>query len=219
LFHFYQFLQRGLPVEKAWATLKLSQAFAKSALSKSPVTYFNAVGIVPPYVASRVFARSFAKTIDATDDYPELVLGDPITSMTTDERAFLPPFYVPRPNWQTKLESLTPRPGSWQDDIFKYWQLRKRGKKEEEAWTAIAMTPRNAKLALSTDPPTQNNDSGLVPCIPNGPAKDTVARRVFARSVAKDIDHKDIYNDLRLYAEGTSPPHRAINKAKKRKRR
>jgi hypothetical protein len=187
-----------LSLEDAWAKLNLSPEFAKAALSRGPVRYNNSVGAIPPQLASRVFARSIAKSIDPDDDYPDLTIGPDITSMTTEERSFRPPGYTPRADWKTKLESLTPAAGSWQKDLRDYWELRKSGRKEHEAWAAVAMSPQNAKLALSTEAPTPGNESGLIPCTLDGDNKDTVARRVFARSVAKTIDPNDIYNDLRL---------------------
>jgi hypothetical protein len=185
-----------LSLEEAWARLKLSQDNAKNALSTGPVRNNNAVGSAPPEIASRVFARSVAKDIDPRDDYPDLRLKDDITSLTTEERSFVRPSYRARPDWRQRLESMDPDTDSWQADLVRYWTLRASGTKEEEAWAAVAMTPDNARLALS--PPDPTNDSGLIPCVPTGQQKDTVARRVFARSMAKTIDSTDIYNDLDL---------------------
>jgi hypothetical protein len=189
---------RPLSLEAAWARLELTPAHAASALSQWPVRINNAVGIVPPDTASRVFKRSLAKSIDADDDYPELKIDPLITSLTTEERSFKPPRYQARQDWRTRLDSLKPAPGSWQEDILRYWNLRLGGRKEEDAWADVAMSIENAKLALSTDDPSPTNDAGLIPCIPDGQDKDTVARRVFARSVAKAIDPGDIYNGLIL---------------------
>lgn len=198
IFHLVSWRQSMLPTE-AWNKLALPPATARSALTTLPVRLtFGSAGIVPPDTARRMFARSVAKSIDSEDDYPDLALDPDITSFTTEERSFKPPRYMPRPDWREKLESFDPEDGSWQADLLKYWRLRLSGRKEKDAWAEVNMSVANAKLALIKDEPTPDNDSGLIPFVPKGKYKDTVARRVFARSVAKNIDATDIYNDLIL---------------------
>jgi hypothetical protein len=189
---------RPLSPDAAWARLELSPDNAKSALSQWPVRINNAVGIIPPNTARRVFARSVAKNIGHNDEYMGLQVDADITSLTTEERSSKPPRYMPRSDWRRRLESLDPAGGSWQADLLRYWELRLRDTKEEDAWAAVGMSIDNAKLALSTEEPTPTNDSGLIPSVPEGQQKETVARRVFARSMAKAIDPDDIYNDLVL---------------------
>ncbi len=189
---------RRLSLDAAWARLELSPEQAKAALSPWPVRINNAVGIIPPDTARRVFARCVAKDIDAGDEYMGLQVDADITSLTTEERSFKLPRYMPRPDWRTRLESIDPKDGSWQADLVEYWKLRLRNKTEEEAWADVGMSVENAKLALIVDEPTPTNDSGLIPSMSEGQHRETVARRVFARSLAKKIDPDDIYKDLIL---------------------
>jgi hypothetical protein len=206
LFHYVSWRKTGdittgfrpLSIDAAWARLELSPELARSALSSWPVRINNSVGIIPPDTARRMFARSVAKNIDHCDEYMGLQVDADITSLTTEERSFKPPRYMPRPDWRATLESLDPDSGSWQADLLRYWELRLRGEIEEDAWADVGMSIENAKLALITDEPTPTNYSGLIPSIPEGPHKETVARRVFARSLAKIVDSRDIYNELVL---------------------
>jgi hypothetical protein len=86
--------------------------------------------------------------------------------------------------------------GSWQADLVRYWKMRLARTPEEEAWRTVAMTPANARLALVED--EASDDSGLIPCLPDG--AETVARRVLARAGARldDYDHRDSYAGLKL---------------------
>jgi hypothetical protein len=103
------------------------------------------------------------------------------------------------PDWKETLESLQAPAGSWQSNPVSYWRLRTTGgRTEAAAWEAVGMSPANARQALIKEPPTPTNDSGLIPYKPNGPGKETVAGRLFARALAKDINPKDMFDDLVL---------------------
>jgi hypothetical protein len=189
---------KKLTRDEAWTKLDMSKDNALKALAALPPRPTNDAGLVPPDIASRVFARSLAKVVDPGMD-AAMVPEDPLP-VTVDREvpSFTLPRYQPRPDWQSRLESMDPEVDSWQADVVHYWALRRGGKSEEAAWAEVGMSPANARMALVTEPPTPGNDSGLIPCIPDGPHKETVARRVLARSVARNIDAGDIYGALIL---------------------
>jgi len=185
-------------IDDAWRRLRMSQDHAAKAFSARPPRSNNDIGLVPPEIASRVFARSLAKSVDpATDTLLELATPIPVT-MVTETPSLTPPRYTPRADWQARLEAIDPAAGTWQADLARYWGLRRAGQPEPDAWRAVAMSPANARLALVTAPVTDGNDSGLIPCIVDGPERDSVARRVLARSVSTEVDPDDIYPGLVL---------------------
>ena len=194
-------MEDDLLVEKAWIKARMPKARAKGALSTLRPRLNNDVGLVPPKVAGRVFARSVGSSLDSGASLE--VIPDPpiVASQDVEERSFKPARYRPRPNWRTRLQSMDPEEGSWQGDLVKYWHLRISGKTEEQAWGEVGMSQENARMALIKEPHASNEDSGLIPCIPEDPGRDTVARRVLARSVAKEIDADDIYEGLMLEPE------------------
>jgi hypothetical protein len=108
------------------------------------------------------------------------------------ELCFVQPRYWPRPDWQERLEAVDPNGGTWQAALARYWRMRLR-EKEEDAWSDLAMSAAQARAALIED--DDNPDSGLIPWLPHD--KETVARRVLARSVASKISN-DIYAGLAL---------------------
>lgn len=185
-------------VEEAWKRLRMPQDHAQKAFSTRPPRPDNDVGMVPPELASRVFARALAKSVQsATDTLLDLDPQIPVT-MVTETPSFTHPRYAPRADWQARLQAIDPNGGTWQADLARYWRLREAGHSEPNAWRMVAMSPANARLALVTAPVTDGNDSGLIPCIVDGPGQDTVARRVLARSVSTEVDPDDIYPGLVL---------------------
>lgn len=185
-------------LDEAWQRLRMTRDHAGNTFSTQPPLPTNDVGLAPPEVASRIFARSLANSVDpATDTLLDLDPPIPVT-MVNETRSFTPPRYSPRADWQARLLDLDPGAGTWQADLARYWNLRMAGQSEPEAWRAVAMSPANARLALVTAPVADGNDSGLIPCIVDGPGRDTVARRVLARSVSTEIDPDDIYAGLAL---------------------
>lgn len=186
---------RKLSLNDAWIKLGMDQENARKALATQAPRPTNDAGLVPPEIASRVFARSLAKS--AAPDADTVLTEEPAIAVSAAavEPSFKPPRYRPRSDWQAKLESMDPEVGSWQADLVRYWLLRTSGKTEDTAWDEVRMSPRNASMALMTEPETPDNESGLIPCVPG---RETVARRVLARSVAKAIDAHDIYDGLIL---------------------
>jgi hypothetical protein len=180
--------------------MTLRQELAGKALVPAMPQTNNDAGVIPPEIASRVFARAVAK--DPIDGFDDLAVGPPIDpTMDPDINtlSYIPPRYAPRADWKEKLESLQPPAGSWQSDLVSYWRLRTTGGlTEPKAWEAVGMSPANARQALMKEPPTPINDSGFIPCRPNGPGKETVAKRLFARALAKDINPKDMFDGLVL---------------------
>lgn len=187
-----------LTIEEAWTRLRMPQDHALKAFATLPPRPDNDVGLVPPELASRVFARALAKSVDSATD-TLLDLGNPIpVTMVTETSSFTQPRYAPRADWQARLQAIDPNGGTWQADLAHYWSLRVAGQSEPSAWRAVAMSPANARLSLVTAPVTDGNDSGLIPCIADGPDRDTVACRVLARSVSSKVDPDDIYPGLLL---------------------
>ena len=184
----------GLSPLEAWNKLRMSYDHASKAFSGQPPTPTNNAGLIPPAIAQLVFARALAKSPDFTH-LPTLRLEHSIkVDRDATERSFTAPRYRPRADWRERLESMDPEDGSWQGDLVKYWTLRTQEKSEEDAWSAVAMSPSNARMALIED--ETSPDSGLMPSLPDG--VETVARRVLARSAAKDVDADDIYRGLGL---------------------
>ena len=185
-----------LTPEQAWNQVGMSYDHASKAFSGAPPTPTNSSGLIPPLVAPYVFARSLARTVDPAYR-PSF---HPAHSIKVDrdatEPTFKAPRYRPRPDWRERLESMNPQEGSWQADLVRYWKMRLARTSEEEAWRTVAMTPANARLALVED--EASDDSGLIPCLPDG--TETVARRVLARAGARpgDYDHRDSYAALKL---------------------
>ena len=190
----------GLSPEEAWKKLRLRQVHANGALVSDTPRPTNDAGIVPPEIFGHVFARAAAK--DPIDDFADFAEGKPVkVTMDPDFNVltYVRPRYAPRIDWKEKLQSLRADPGSWQHDLATYWRLRTAKKlTEAKAWEEVAMSPAKARQALMQAPPMPTNDSGLIPSDPTAPYKETVARRLFARAMAKDIDHKDIFAGLIL---------------------
>jgi hypothetical protein len=192
--------KNGLTLEDAWKKLRLSQVHANGALVSDTPRPTNDAGVIPPEVFSHVFARAAAK--DPIDDFADFGKGQPVkVTMDPDFQVltYIRPRYAPRVDWKEKLQSLQATPGSWQYDLAAYWRLRTtKGLSEAKAWEDVRMSPANARQALIQKPPTPTNDSGLIPSDPNAPYKETVARRLFARAMAKDINPKDMFAGLVL---------------------
>ena len=186
---------RPLEPRAAWRRLRMPRDHARAALSQArqPPKPNNLSGLVPPVLLTRLFACALADSVDA-DTEAAVEPEEPVkVSMANEVRSFTPPRYRPRPDWQFRLEHMRAEEGTWQDDLARYWKLRLNGKTERDAWRTVAMTPANARMALAEG---ESDDEGLIPSLPND--RETVARRVLARSVATNVDPHDIYEGLVL---------------------
>ena len=181
LFNYWQWVStQNYTLERAWIRARMTSEKAKKALISRPPTPTNEAGLIPPDLASRVYARSVARTMDPYDDFPDLVLDPPSNPVVGNESpAFTAPRYAARTDWRQKLESMAPPQGSWQADLVTYWRLRSGGRSEEDAWAGTAMSPDNAVQALMRERPSPANDSGLIP--------DEIVGRVLACSVSRTI--------------------------------
>ncbi len=184
----------GLSPKDAWNKLNMSYDHASKAFSNQPPMPNNNAGLIPPDIAKWVFARALAKSVDPTQEPAFFVDHSIQVSMDATERSFKPPRYRPRPDWQVRLTSMDPEDGSWQADLTRYWKMRIDGRKEVDAWHDVDMSSQNARMALIEY--EGNDDLGLIPSLANG--VETVAKRVLARSVARNNDPDDIYLGLIL---------------------
>lgn len=186
---------RPLPPPAAWRRMRMPRDHARAALSQArqPPRPDNSSGLVPTVIITRLFARALAESVDA-DAEAAVEPGRPIRpTMPNETRAFTPPRYRPRPDWQVRLEHMNAEEGTWQHDLARYWKLRLAGRSERAAWSDVAMTPANARMALEEQ---DADDAGLIPSLPGD--QETVARRVLARSVATNIDPNDLFEGLVL---------------------
>ena len=103
---------------------------------------------------------------------------------------FTPPRYAARYDWDTRPSIRGKRTQGWVIDIYKLVTLRQ-SMSPIEAWAEAKLPPATAKSALTTLPVRLTfGSAGIVP--------PDMARRMFARSVAKSIDANDEYPDLEV---------------------
>lgn len=92
--------------------------------------------------------------------------------------------YQPRAKWRDKLDGWLRSPptnaGSWQMDIYHYWNwTTKEGMSLQDAWTRLRMSPNNAETSLHPNAA----DTGLIP--------PELFSRVLARSRAQNVESDD----------------------------
>jgi hypothetical protein len=189
----------GLSPEEAWKKLRLRQVHANGALVSDTPRPTNDAGIVPPDIFGHVFARAAAK--DPIDDFADFAEGKPVkVTMDPDFNVltYVRPRYAPCMDWKEKLQSLRADPGSWQHDLATYWRLRTMKKTDRSKGLGRSCDePRQGQAGVDASP-ADADQRLLIPSDPTASCKETVARRLFARAMAKDIDHKDIFAGLIL---------------------